>query len=58
MAKHCLIQMVPTTILFIGGKERERIEGLTNRAHLSSTIVDMHIADSIKEELDETSSIN
>lgn len=34
---HC-IQRVPTLILFISGKERERIQGLTNRAHLSSTI--------------------
>ncbi len=33
------IAMVPTLILFISGREQQpRIEGLTNKAHLSSTI--------------------
>jgi len=40
---HC-IEMVPTLILFISGEERERIQGLTNRAHLFSTI-DMQLQD-------------
>ena len=42
---HC-IRMVPTLILFISGEERERIQGLTNRAHLSSTI-EMHLQDEV-----------
>lgn len=42
---HC-IQEVPTLILFISGEERERIQGLTNRAHLSSTI-EMHLQDEV-----------
>lgn len=42
---HC-IQMVPTLILFISGAERERIQGLINRAHLSSTI-EMHLQDHV-----------
>ena len=41
------IQMIPTLIfLFISGEERERIQGLTNRAHLSSTI-EMHLQDEV-----------
>jgi Thioredoxin len=40
------IRMVPTLILFISGEERERIQGLTNRAHLSSTI-EMHLQDEV-----------
>ncbi|MDX6613724.1 MAG: thioredoxin 1 [Blastocatellia bacterium] len=46
-ALHC-IAMVPTVILFISGKERQRIEGVSNRAHLVSTI-DMHISDAEEE---------
>jgi thiol-disulfide isomerase/thioredoxin len=42
---HC-IRMVPTLILFISGEERERIQGLTNRAHLSSTI-EMQLQDEL-----------
>jgi thiol-disulfide isomerase/thioredoxin len=42
---HC-IRMVPTLILFISGEERERIQGLTNRAHLASTI-EMHLQDEV-----------
>ena len=42
---HC-IRMVPTLILFISGEERERVQGLTNRAHLSSTI-EMHLQDEV-----------
>lgn len=38
IARLHFIQTVPTLILFISGEERERIQGLTNRAHLSSTI--------------------
>lgn len=40
------IQMVPTLILFISGEERERIQGLTNHAHLSNTI-EMHLQDEL-----------
>jgi thioredoxin-like negative regulator of GroEL len=36
-ALYCL-RMVPTVVLFISGKEQQRIEGLTNKKHLSSTI--------------------
>ena len=55
-AFHC-IGMVPTVILFISGKERQRIEGLTNKAHLSSTI-DMHISEADAEVQDQTSTEN
>ena len=47
---HC-IEMVPTLILFISGEERERIQGLTNRAHLSSTI-EMHLQDEVDSHVD------
>jgi len=47
---HC-IQMIPTLILFISGKEGERIQGLTNRTHLSSTI-EMHLQDELDSHLD------
>jgi thioredoxin 1 len=40
------IQMVPTLKLFISGEQRERIQGLTNRAQLSSTI-EMHLQDHV-----------
>jgi len=40
------IQMVPTLILFISGSEQERVEGLTNHAHLSGTI-EMHLRDEV-----------
>ena len=54
---HC-IQTVPTLILFIFGQERQRIEGLTNKTHLSSTI-DMHISLNPEPEIqDETLSEN
>lgn len=56
-ALHC-IQMVPTLILFISGRERQRIEGLTNKKHLSSTI-DMHISAAADGEIqDQTFSVN
>jgi thioredoxin 1 len=58
MARSCLIQMVPTMILFILGKERERIEGVTNATHLSSTI-DMHLLAKSDDQInDETDSVN
>src|SRR5438105_215626 len=44
MARKYLIQTVPTTILFVNGSERDRIEGVTNQIHLSRTI-DMHLSD-------------
>lgn len=46
MARFHCIRMVPTLILFVSGDERERIQGLTNRAHLSSTI-EMHLQDEL-----------
>ena len=50
---HC-IQMVPTVILFIFGQEQQRIEGLTNKVHLSSTL-DMHLSTNAAPEIqDET----
>ena len=58
VARTSLIQMVPTMILFIRGAEVERIEGVTNEKHLSSTI-DMHLqADSESGINDETDSVN
>jgi len=57
MAALHYIQMVPTVILFISGQERQRIEGLTNKAHLSST-VDMHLSDANGGIQEQTSSVN
>jgi thioredoxin 1 len=52
------IAMVPTIILFMSGKEQQRIEGLTNRTHLSSTM-EMHISRKAGVDIqDQTSSIN
>ncbi len=47
---HC-IEMAPTLILFVAGEERERIQGLTNRAHLCSTI-EMHLQDEVDSHAD------
>ena len=57
MARECLIQMVPTMILFSRGVERERIEGVSNQVHLSRTI-DMHLVDAAIEIPDESDSVN
>ncbi|MEK6333669.1 MAG: thioredoxin domain-containing protein [Acidobacteriota bacterium] len=57
MARRCLIRMVPTVILFMDGIERERIEGVTNRVHLTSTI-DMHLSVKIDNEVSEIDSVN
>jgi thioredoxin 1 len=52
------IASVPTVIVFISGKEQQRIEGLTNKAHLSSTI-EMHISRKTEDNIqDQTSSVN
>lgn len=52
------IASVPTVILFISGKEQQRIQGLTNKAHLSSTI-EMHISRKAEDDIqDQTSSVN
>jgi thioredoxin 1 len=52
------IASVPTVILFISGKEQQRIQGLTNKAHLFSTI-EMHISRKAEDEIqDQTSSVN
>ena len=56
-ALHC-IQIVPTIILFMSGKEQQRIEGLTNKKHLSSTI-EMRISPNVEGEIqDQTGSLN
>jgi thioredoxin 1 len=52
------IASVPTVIIFISGKEQQRIEGLTNKAHLSSTI-EMHISLNAEDDIqDQTGSVN
>jgi len=55
-ALHAIAE-VPTVILFINGKEQRRIQGLTNKAHLSSTI-NMHLSRTGADVLDGTSSIS
>jgi len=55
-ALHAIAE-VPTVILFMNGKEQQRIQGLTNKAHLFSTI-DMHLSQTVADVLDETSSIS
>jgi thioredoxin 1 len=57
MARSCLIRMAPTVILFIMGKELERIEGVTNQVHLTGTI-DMHLSVKIDNEVSEIDSVN
>lgn len=44
VAQRYAINMVPTLILFIHGRECGRLKGLTNAKHLSATI-EMHLAD-------------